>query len=71
METLSPLIDRFVRYCRVDTQADPESDSVPSTEKQKDLGRMLVAELLAMGVEGAAMDEADADEDEEEETTPH
>ncbi len=57
METPSPLVDRFVRYCRVDTQADPESVSVPSTEKQKDLGRLLVEELRAIGVGGATMDE--------------
>ncbi|MFT4606156.1 MAG: tripeptide aminopeptidase [Rhodothermales bacterium] len=57
MEPLSPLVDRFLRYCRLDTQADPKSVTVPSTEKQKDLGRMLLSELKAMGFPDAAMDE--------------
>lgn len=49
--------DRFLRYVTIDTQSDPASDSVPSTEKQKDLGRMLVYELLAMGVTDAHLDD--------------
>ncbi|NNE71715.1 MAG: peptidase dimerization domain-containing protein, partial [Rhodothermales bacterium] len=56
MEHPNPLVDRFIRYCRIDTQADPTSKSVPSTEKQKDLSRLLVTELKAMGHE-AQMDE--------------
>ena len=43
------LLDRFLRYVVIDTQSDPRSDSQPSTEKQKDLGRLLVAELQAVG----------------------
>jgi len=49
--------DRFLRYVRVDTQSDPASTTFPSTEKQKDLSRMLVAELLEMGVSDAHLDE--------------
>lgn len=49
--------DRFLRYVTIDTQSDPASDSIPSTEKQKDLGRMLVYELLAMGVTDAHLDD--------------
>jgi tripeptide aminopeptidase len=49
--------DRFVKYARIDTQSDPESPGCPSTEKQKDLGRVLVEELKQMGVEDAEMDE--------------
>ncbi|HEY6899327.1 MAG TPA: peptidase T [Puia sp.] len=49
--------ERFVRYVQVDTQSDPQSSSFPSTEKQKDLGRILVKELLDMGVSDAEMDE--------------
>ena len=45
--------ERFLRYVTIDTQSDPESPSSPSTEKQKDLGRVLAAELKAMGVEDA------------------
>ncbi|HWZ05112.1 MAG TPA: peptidase T [Mucilaginibacter sp.] len=48
---------RFLRYVTVDTQSDPASPSIPSTEKQKDLGRILVKELLAMGIEDAHLDE--------------
>lgn len=48
---------RFLRYVTIDTQSDPISETIPSTEKQKDLGRMLVYELLAMGVTDAHMDE--------------
>ncbi|MBY0479005.1 MAG: peptidase T [Chitinophagaceae bacterium] len=49
--------ERLMRYAQVDTQSDPESDTSPSTEKQKDLSAMLVAELLMMGIEDAHMDE--------------
>ena len=47
------LLDRFQRYVQIDTQSDPHSPTVPSTEKQKDLGRVLVEELLAIGVSDA------------------
>lgn len=43
------LEDRFLRYVRVDTQADESSPSTPSTALQLDLQRMLVSELEAMG----------------------
>ena len=49
--------ERFLRYVTIDTQSDPESVSCPSTEKQKDLGKLLVNELLQMGVVGAHIDE--------------
>lgn len=49
--------DRFLRYVTIDTQSDPASDSFPSTKKQKDLGRLLVSELLTMGVTDAQLDE--------------
>lgn len=49
--------DRFMRYVQVDTQSDPHSTSFPSTEKQKDLSRILVEELKLMGVLDAQMDE--------------
>jgi tripeptide aminopeptidase len=41
----SALTDRFLRYVRLDTQSDPQSDSFPSTEKQKNLSRLLFEEL--------------------------
>lgn len=49
--------ERFLRYVQVDTQSDPASVTYPSTEKQKDLGRILVNELLAMGIADAHLDE--------------
>jgi tripeptide aminopeptidase len=49
--------ERFMRYVQIDAQSDPLSKSFPSTEKQKDLGRLLVAELLAIGITDAALDE--------------
>ncbi|MFN4205974.1 MAG: peptidase T [Agrobacterium albertimagni] len=51
------VLDRFLRYVVIDTQSDPASQSQPSTEKQKDLGRLLVAELLALGLTDAHLDE--------------
>lgn len=49
--------ERFLRYVQVDTQSDPQSSSHPTTEKQKDLSRMLVDELNKMGIQDATMDE--------------
>src|SRR5258708_22399916 len=49
--------ERFLRYVRIDTQSDPQSKSHPSTEKQKGLGRLLVAELKTIGLADAALDE--------------
>lgn len=49
--------DRFLRYVQIDTQSDPASNSIPSTEKQKDLSRLLVAELLEIGLSDAHLDE--------------
>src|SRR5215475_6279418 len=49
--------ERFLRYVTIDTQSDPSSPTCPSTEKQKDLGRVLVTELKAMGISDAHLDE--------------
>ncbi len=49
--------DKLMRYVQVDTQSDPESLTYPSTEKQKELSKMLVKELIEMGVSDAEMDE--------------
>ncbi|PDT51308.1 MULTISPECIES: peptidase T [Sinorhizobium] len=49
--------DRFLRYVVIDTQSDPKSPTQPSTEKQKNLGRLLVEELLAIGLADAHLDE--------------
>jgi len=49
--------ERFTRYVTIDTQSDPSSDTCPSTPKQKNLGLLLVTELLDMGLHDAHMDE--------------
>lgn len=48
---------RFCEYVQIDTQSDPNSPTQPSTEKQKDLSRLLVQELLEMGLKDAHLDE--------------
>lgn len=48
--------DRFMRYVKIDTQSDPNSPTCPSTEKQKDLGKLLVKELIEIGLTDAHMD---------------
>jgi tripeptide aminopeptidase len=48
--------ERFLRYVVIDTQSDPSSPTCPSTEKQKNLGRLLAAELKAMGLADAHLD---------------
>lgn len=53
---LPPVAARFVRYVQIDTQADPNSEATPSTERQKDLSRLLADELQALGLD-AGMDE--------------
>ncbi len=49
--------ERFLRYVQIDTQADPMSETTPSSEKQKNLSRLLVEELKSMGISDAEMDE--------------
>lgn len=49
--------ENFIRYVQVDTQSDVQSSSVPSTEKQKDLSRILVEELKAIGITDAHLDD--------------
>ena len=50
-------LERFLRYVTINTQSDPYSDSHPSTECQKDLGKVLVEELKEMGIKDAELDE--------------
>ncbi len=50
-------LERLMRYVQVDTQSDPQSATSPSTEKQKDLARILVKELLELEITDAHMDE--------------
>ncbi len=50
------IAQRFMRYVQIDTQSDPKSGKHPSTEKQKDLSKVLVEELKNIGISGAEMD---------------
>ena len=50
-------VERFIRYAKIDTQADETTGTTPSTEKQKNLSRLLVKELKELGLEDAYMDE--------------
>lgn len=49
--------ENFIKYVQIDTQSDVESSTVPSTEKQKDLSKILVAELQAIGIQDAHLDD--------------
>jgi tripeptide aminopeptidase len=49
--------ERFLRYAVIDTQSDPTSPTCPSTEKQKNLGRLLAAELKVLGLHDAHLDD--------------
>ena len=50
-------VERFIRYAKIDTQADENTGTTPSTEKQKNLSRLLVEELKELGLKDAYMDE--------------
>src|SRR4051794_8568162 len=50
------LLDRFLRYVRIDTQSARDRTQSPSTPGQLDLSRLLVDELLALGLADAALD---------------
>ena len=50
-------IDRFIRYAKIDTQSDDTTGTTPSTEKQKNLSRLLVEELKELGLKDAYMNE--------------
>ncbi len=54
---MSEVLNRFYRYVKVDTQSQDGTDAFPSTEKQKDLAKILVAELEEMGAADVSMDE--------------
>lgn len=57
MKELSPVVERLLRYVKVDTQSDPNSGLHPSTEKQKNLAGMLADELKEIGVPEVRFDE--------------
>ena len=49
--------ERFIRYAKIDTQSDPNSPTIPSTMKQKNLGKLLVEELISIGIKDAELDQ--------------
>jgi tripeptide aminopeptidase len=59
MIQISPdsIAERFMRYVQIDTQSNPTSTTHPSSEKQKDLSKLLHRELLGMGITNATTDE--------------
>ncbi len=50
-------LERFIKYIKIDTQSDDTTGTTPSTEKQKNLGTILVKELLELGLFDAHIDE--------------
>ena len=53
---MSSVIDRFLKYVSFDTQSNEDSETCPSTDKQRVLGAALVEEMLAMGIADAHRD---------------
>ena len=54
---MHPVVNRFIRYIKIDTQSARKSDTFPSTSKQLKLAKLLVRELQDLGLANAAMDE--------------
>lgn len=54
---MQQLIDRFIRFIKIDTQSDPNSDTTPSTLKQWDLANVLVKELQQIGMQDVTIDD--------------
>lgn len=53
---MESVVERFLRYVAIDTQSDEWSETCPSSEKQLNLARALVEEMLKMGIADARMD---------------
>jgi tripeptide aminopeptidase len=56
-ELAEDVLDRFLRYARIDTQSARDRTGSPSTAGQLDLSRMLVEELRKIGLEDAELDD--------------
>ncbi len=54
---MHPVVERFIRYIKIDTQSSRKATSYPSTQKQFNLANLLVEELKTLGLEDAAVDE--------------
>jgi tripeptide aminopeptidase len=53
---MSSVLERFLRYVQIDTQSDPNSETFPSTAKQRNLSNLLAEELRTLGVADAHVD---------------
>jgi len=51
------LLNRFIKYVKIDSQSDPNSKSTPSTEKQWEMAHLLEAELKSIGMEEVSIDD--------------
>jgi tripeptide aminopeptidase len=56
-ELADGVLDRLLRYVQIDTQSDFDSNTYPSTAKQRDLSELLARELRELGLEDAVVDE--------------
>mgnify|MGYP002395315214 CR=1 FL=1 len=54
---MNPVIERFIRYLKIDTQSARKSDTFPSTQKQLNLAKLLETELKELGLDDASIDE--------------
>ena len=54
---MQKIIDRFVKYVKIDTQSDENNPAFPSTEKQWDLAKVLVEELNEIGMQDVTLDD--------------
>jgi tripeptide aminopeptidase len=54
---MDKLIERFVKYIKIDSKSDPESATTPSTEKQWNIARVLVEDLKEIGMQDVEIDE--------------
>lgn len=54
---MSKVVEKFLKYVAMDTKSDEASSTCPSTAKQLELGKLLVEELKAMGIDNASMDQ--------------
>lgn len=51
------LINRFIKYAKVYTTSDEDSTTTPSTQRQKNLAKILVEDLKEIGIDNAYMDD--------------
>jgi len=54
---MQKITERFIKYISIDTQSDEENEDFPSTEKQWDLAKILVEDLIAIGMQDVTLDE--------------